>query len=121
MSAPVKYLSKNAYYFLFSPHLVGKSQSYQRQKRWQSCQTGLVRLLPDTNHHHDSDHFNEKHKGLLPVYLMIIIRFLFCGFSSLSATAPPNKKRAWSWPAYLEEEKAVAAPVKLFKEVLFLV
>ncbi|KAG7282184.1 hypothetical protein CRUP_034931, partial [Coryphaenoides rupestris] len=31
-------------------------------------------------------------------------------------TAPPNKKRAWSWPAYLEEEKAVAAPVKLFKE-----
>ncbi|XP_033837160.1 lethal(3)malignant brain tumor-like protein 4 [Periophthalmus magnuspinnatus] len=30
--------------------------------------------------------------------------------------APPNKKRAWSWPAYLEEEKAVAAPVKLFKE-----
>lgn len=121
MSAPVKYLSKNAYYFLFSPHLVGKSQSYQRQKRWQSCQTGLVRLPPDTNHHHDSDHFNEKPKGLLPVYLMIIIRFLFCGLSSLSATAPPNKKRAWSWPAYLEEEKAVAAPVKLFKEVLFLV
>lgn len=40
-------------------------------------------------------------------------------FSSLSAAAPPNKKRAWSWPAYLEEEKAVAAPVKLFKEVLF--
>ncbi|XP_077382079.1 lethal(3)malignant brain tumor-like protein 4 isoform X2 [Festucalex cinctus] len=32
------------------------------------------------------------------------------------ATAPPNKKRAWSWPAYLEEERAVAAPVKLFKE-----
>uniref|UniRef100_A0A4W6CHR6 L3MBTL histone methyl-lysine binding protein 1b n=1 Tax=Lates calcarifer TaxID=8187 RepID=A0A4W6CHR6_LATCA len=30
--------------------------------------------------------------------------------------APPNKKRAWSWPAYLEEERAVAAPVKLFKE-----
>lgn len=30
--------------------------------------------------------------------------------------AQPNKKRAWSWPAYLEEEKAVAAPVKLFKE-----
>uniref|UniRef100_A0A3B4BBN4 SAM domain-containing protein n=1 Tax=Periophthalmus magnuspinnatus TaxID=409849 RepID=A0A3B4BBN4_9GOBI len=26
------------------------------------------------------------------------------------------EKRAWSWPAYLEEEKAVAAPVKLFKE-----
>uniref|UniRef100_A0A7N8XPE2 L3MBTL histone methyl-lysine binding protein 1b n=1 Tax=Mastacembelus armatus TaxID=205130 RepID=A0A7N8XPE2_9TELE len=32
------------------------------------------------------------------------------------ATAPPTKKRAWSWPAYLEEEKAIAAPVKLFKE-----
>ncbi|XP_049586788.1 lethal(3)malignant brain tumor-like protein 4 isoform X1 [Syngnathus scovelli] len=32
------------------------------------------------------------------------------------ATAPPNKKRAWSWPAYLEEERAIAAPVKLFKE-----
>ncbi|XP_061811248.1 lethal(3)malignant brain tumor-like protein 4 isoform X1 [Nerophis lumbriciformis] len=32
------------------------------------------------------------------------------------AAAPQNKKRAWSWPAYLEEEKAVAAPVKLFKE-----
>ncbi|XP_010883045.1 lethal(3)malignant brain tumor-like protein 4 isoform X2 [Esox lucius] len=31
-------------------------------------------------------------------------------------TAPPNKKRPWSWPAYLEEEKAIAAPVKLFKE-----
>ncbi|XP_062255063.1 lethal(3)malignant brain tumor-like protein 4 isoform X1 [Platichthys flesus] len=31
-------------------------------------------------------------------------------------TAPPTKKRAWSWPAYIEEEKAVAAPVKLFKE-----
>uniref|UniRef100_A0AAQ5YII7 L3MBTL histone methyl-lysine binding protein 1b n=1 Tax=Amphiprion ocellaris TaxID=80972 RepID=A0AAQ5YII7_AMPOC len=28
----------------------------------------------------------------------------------------PNKKRAWSWPAYLEEERAIAAPVKLFKE-----
>uniref|UniRef100_A0A8P4GIU3 L3MBTL histone methyl-lysine binding protein 1b n=1 Tax=Dicentrarchus labrax TaxID=13489 RepID=A0A8P4GIU3_DICLA len=27
-----------------------------------------------------------------------------------------NKKRAWSWPAYLEEERAIAAPVKLFKE-----
>uniref|UniRef100_A0A8C5I3T5 SAM domain-containing protein n=1 Tax=Gouania willdenowi TaxID=441366 RepID=A0A8C5I3T5_GOUWI len=26
------------------------------------------------------------------------------------------EKRPWSWPAYLEEEKAIAAPVKLFKE-----
>lgn len=33
--------------------------------------------------------------------------------------APPNKKRAWSWSAYIEEEKAIAVPVKLFKEVLF--
>lgn len=40
----------------------------------------------------------------------------FSLFSS-SVTAPLNKKRAWSWPAYLEEERAVAAPVKLFKEV----
>ncbi|KAI4883634.1 hypothetical protein NFI96_012922 [Prochilodus magdalenae] len=31
-------------------------------------------------------------------------------------TAAPVKKKAWSWPAYLEEEKAVAAPLKLFKE-----
>ncbi|XP_078788754.1 lethal(3)malignant brain tumor-like protein 4 isoform X1 [Oryzias latipes] len=31
-------------------------------------------------------------------------------------STPPNKKRAWSWPAYLEEERAPAAPVKLFKE-----
>ncbi|XP_024917472.1 lethal(3)malignant brain tumor-like protein 4 isoform X2 [Cynoglossus semilaevis] len=30
--------------------------------------------------------------------------------------APASKKRAWSWPSYLEEERAVAAPVKLFKE-----
>ncbi|CAL9705772.1 unnamed protein product [Knipowitschia caucasica] len=30
---------------------------------------------------------------------------------------PPNKKQMWwSWSSYLEEEKAVAAPVKLFKE-----
>lgn len=32
-------------------------------------------------------------------------------------TAAPAKKKAWSWPAYLEEEKAVSAPLKLFKEV----
>uniref|UniRef100_A0A8D3CM47 L3MBTL histone methyl-lysine binding protein 1b n=1 Tax=Scophthalmus maximus TaxID=52904 RepID=A0A8D3CM47_SCOMX len=25
-------------------------------------------------------------------------------------------ERAWSWPAYIEEERAIAAPVKLFKE-----
>ncbi|XP_030639284.1 lethal(3)malignant brain tumor-like protein 4 [Chanos chanos] len=31
-------------------------------------------------------------------------------------TAAPVKKKAWSWPAYLEEERAVAAPLKLFKE-----
>ncbi|KAJ8340781.1 hypothetical protein SKAU_G00330720 [Synaphobranchus kaupii] len=31
-------------------------------------------------------------------------------------TAPPPKKKAWSWPTYLEEERAVAAPVKLFRE-----
>ncbi len=38
-------------------------------------------------------------------------------FAQPSVTAPPNKKRAWSWPAYLEEERAIAVPVKLFKEV----
>ncbi|KAJ8373216.1 hypothetical protein AAFF_G00267080 [Aldrovandia affinis] len=31
-------------------------------------------------------------------------------------TAPPPRKKAWSWPTYLEEERAVAAPLKLFKE-----
>ncbi|KAJ8290621.1 hypothetical protein GJAV_G00015380 [Gymnothorax javanicus] len=31
-------------------------------------------------------------------------------------TAPPPKKKAWSWSAYLEEERAIAAPVKLFRE-----
>ncbi|KAK6474192.1 lethal(3)malignant brain tumor-like protein 4 isoform X1 [Huso huso] len=32
------------------------------------------------------------------------------------ATAP-GKKKVWSWPAYLEEEKMIAVPLKLFKEV----
>lgn len=47
---------------------------------------------------------------------------LSCSFFPLliSVTGPTNKKRAWSWPVYLEEEKAIAAPVKLFKEVLYL-
>ncbi|XP_050988130.1 lethal(3)malignant brain tumor-like protein 4 isoform X1 [Labeo rohita] len=31
-------------------------------------------------------------------------------------TAPLVKKKNWSWSAYLEEERAVAAPMKLFKE-----
>ncbi|KAG5858109.1 hypothetical protein ANANG_G00026600 [Anguilla anguilla] len=31
-------------------------------------------------------------------------------------TAPPPKKKAWSWATYLEEERAIAAPVKLFRE-----
>ncbi|XP_063055254.1 lethal(3)malignant brain tumor-like protein 4 isoform X1 [Engraulis encrasicolus] len=31
-------------------------------------------------------------------------------------TAAPTKKRPWSWQAYLEEERATAAPLKLFKE-----
>uniref|UniRef100_A0A674EF95 L3MBTL histone methyl-lysine binding protein 1b n=1 Tax=Salmo trutta TaxID=8032 RepID=A0A674EF95_SALTR len=34
----------------------------------------------------------------------------------LAPKAPPNKKRPWSWPSYMEEEKAIAAPLKLFKE-----
>lgn len=44
----------------------------------------------------------------------IICHYLF---TQHLVAAPPNKKRAWSWPSYLEEERAVAAPVKLFKEV----
>ncbi|KAG9328941.1 hypothetical protein JZ751_009152 [Albula glossodonta] len=31
-------------------------------------------------------------------------------------TAPPPKRKAWSWQSYLEEERAAAAPVKLFRE-----
>ncbi|XP_077069480.1 lethal(3)malignant brain tumor-like protein 3 isoform X6 [Siphateles boraxobius] len=31
-------------------------------------------------------------------------------------TAPPVKKKTWSWSVYLEEERAIAAPLKLFKE-----
>lgn len=30
---------------------------------------------------------------------------------------PPKGKKAWCWASYLEEEKAVAVPAKLFKEV----
>ncbi|XP_014057448.1 lethal(3)malignant brain tumor-like protein 4 isoform X2 [Salmo salar] len=36
--------------------------------------------------------------------------------AKLAKLAPPNKKRPWSWPSYMEEEKAIAAPLKLFKE-----
>ncbi len=32
-------------------------------------------------------------------------------------TAPLIKKKTWSWSAYLEEERAITAPLKLFKEV----
>ncbi|XP_059363868.1 lethal(3)malignant brain tumor-like protein 4 isoform X4 [Carassius carassius] len=31
-------------------------------------------------------------------------------------TAPLLKKKTWSWSAYLEEERTIAAPLKLFKE-----
>ncbi|XP_056331506.1 lethal(3)malignant brain tumor-like protein 4 isoform X2 [Danio aesculapii] len=31
-------------------------------------------------------------------------------------TAPLVKKKTWSWSVYLEEERAAAAPIKLFKE-----
>lgn len=40
-----------------------------------------------------------------------------CSDTIAVVTAAPAKKKAWSWPAYLEEEKAVSAPLKLFKEV----
>nr|XP_040137989.1 lethal(3)malignant brain tumor-like protein 3 [Ictidomys tridecemlineatus] len=32
---------------------------------------------------------------------------------------PPKGKKAWCWASYLEEEKAVAVPAKLFKEFLY--
>ncbi|XP_059501826.1 lethal(3)malignant brain tumor-like protein 4 isoform X2 [Stegostoma tigrinum] len=35
---------------------------------------------------------------------------------SKQAVPLPGKKKAWSWQQYLEEEKALAAPPKLFKE-----
>ncbi|XP_067836824.1 lethal(3)malignant brain tumor-like protein 4 isoform X2 [Heptranchias perlo] len=35
---------------------------------------------------------------------------------SKQAMSPTGKKKAWSWVQYLEEEKALAAPPKLFKE-----
>ncbi|XP_041096480.1 lethal(3)malignant brain tumor-like protein 4 isoform X3 [Polyodon spathula] len=35
--------------------------------------------------------------------------------TKLVATAS-GKKKVWSWPAYLEEEKMIAVPLKLFKE-----
>uniref|UniRef100_W5M9E4 L3MBTL histone methyl-lysine binding protein 1b n=1 Tax=Lepisosteus oculatus TaxID=7918 RepID=W5M9E4_LEPOC len=35
---------------------------------------------------------------------------------SSTVMTQPAKKKVWSWHTYLEEEKAVAAPVKLFKE-----
>lgn len=49
-----------------------------------------------------------------PVKHQLYVIFVFV-LMSVPATA--NKKRAWSWPAYLEEGRTIAAPVKLFKEV----
>ncbi|XP_067322873.1 lethal(3)malignant brain tumor-like protein 3 isoform X1 [Anolis sagrei] len=34
----------------------------------------------------------------------------------LKETLMSKAKKAWSWPSYLEEEKAIAAPLKIFKE-----
>ncbi|XP_071075743.1 lethal(3)malignant brain tumor-like protein 3 isoform X3 [Desmodus rotundus] len=34
----------------------------------------------------------------------------------LKQSLPPKGKKAWCWASYLEEEKAVAVPAKLFKE-----
>ncbi|XP_019375839.1 PREDICTED: lethal(3)malignant brain tumor-like protein 3 isoform X1 [Gavialis gangeticus] len=34
----------------------------------------------------------------------------------LKQTVPSKGKKAWCWASYLEEEKAIAAPAKLFKE-----
>lgn len=45
----------------------------------------------------------------------------FGNFGHFSLTClsglPPKGKKAWCWASYLEEEKAVAVPAKLFKEV----
>lgn len=38
-------------------------------------------------------------------------------FDLLSLGLPPKGKKTWCWASYLEEEKAVAVPTKLFKEV----
>ena len=41
---------------------------------------------------------------------------ILSGLTCLSGL-PPKGKKAWCWASYLEEEKAVAVPAKLFKEV----
>lgn len=35
----------------------------------------------------------------------------------LLSTASGEKKEGWSWEAYLEEQKAITAPVSLFQDV----
>lgn len=92
----------NLYFFI-----VGENQIYQRQKRRKNCQTGYVLLLIRT----------ETYVRLFKWSRMLSSSFFLL---LISVTGPTNKKRAWSWPVYLEEEKAIAAPVKLFKEVLYL-
>uniref|UniRef100_A0A2I3H6P6 L3MBTL histone methyl-lysine binding protein 3 n=1 Tax=Nomascus leucogenys TaxID=61853 RepID=A0A2I3H6P6_NOMLE len=44
-----------------------------------------------------------------------IWKFCHFPFACLSGL-PPKGKKAWCWASYLEEEKAVAVPAKLFKE-----
>lgn len=42
----------------------------------------------------------------------------FCGIRSVIIyTGADAKAESWSWAQYLEEQKAIAAPAKLFQEV----
>ena len=42
---------------------------------------------------------------------------LFVVFFFMTAVPYGGKKKSWCWASYLEQEKAIAAPSKLFKEV----
>jgi hypothetical protein len=46
---------------------------------------------------------------------------LLATIKSLFMAAVPygGKKKSWCWASYLEQDKAIAAPTKLFKEVSY--
>lgn len=37
----------------------------------------------------------------------------------MAAVPYGGKKKSWCWASYLEQDKAIAAPTKLFKEVSY--